>query len=351
VVLAPNATSAAFVPLIKCRIVRHECAERRSRTFCLSACNCSLTGRQHRVALAITRMGIVQRVRRLVEPARRRVSAAIYRALYGWPAPPLSRPHEEQALLAVAEALLARWARYRADSVDLTISEHDEMFVAGHLPHYLFVGTSALEIISEAMLLARKTSFRNLLEVPCGYGRITRHLVKFFSDSEIFVSEIDKVKQKFCASTFGVKEIGLPPDFSGDPACRFDLIFVGSLLTHLNASLCVNVLRYLVKALSERGLLIFTTSGRYATTVAAGAGHLEPRTLHNFLGKGFGYEGSPSYGDSRMAPSWVLRTLESMPDVRVLGHKEQGWALLQDAFVIEKASGWTWSRHLRSRWP
>jgi SAM-dependent methyltransferase len=296
-------------------------------------------------------MEIVQRVRHLIEPARRRLSAAIYRGLYGWPAPPLSRPHEEQPLPAVAEALLARWARYRADSVDLTISEHDDMFVAGHLQQYLFVGTSALEVISESMLLGRKTGFRNLLDVPCGYGRITRHLVKFFSDSEIFVSEIDKAKQKFCASTFGVKEIDLPQNFSGDPARHFDLIFVGSLLTHLNARLSTNVLHYLVKALSEGGLLVFTTSGRHATTVAAGTGHLEPRTLHGFLGKGFGYEGGPSYGDSRMAPSWVLRTLESMPDVRVLGHKEQGWALLQDAFVIEKASGWTWSRPVRSRWP
>jgi hypothetical protein len=40
-----------------------------------------------------------------------------------------------------------------------------------------------------------------------------------------------------------------------------------------------------------------------------------------------------------------------MPDARVLGHKEQGWALHQDLFVIEKATGWTWARPLKSRWP
>ena len=296
-------------------------------------------------------MRIVRKLRRLIEPARRRVSAAVYRALYGWPAPPRPRSHVEQDLLAVTQALLARWAQYRAAVVDVTISPHDDMFVAGELEQYRLVGTSALEIITEAMLLARKTSFRNVLDVPCGYGRVTRHLVKFFPDSEIFVSEVDKAKQKFSAATFGGQEIDLPPDFSGEPARRFELIFVGSLLTHLNASLSINALHYLLKALSEGGLLIFTTSGRYATALVGGTEHLEPRTLHSFLRKGFGYEGSPTYGGTRMAPSWVLRALESMPDARVLGHKEQGWAGLQDVFVIEKATSWTWPRPLRSRWP
>jgi SAM-dependent methyltransferase len=295
-------------------------------------------------------MRIVRKVRRLIEPARRQISGTVYRALYGWPAPPRSRPHDEQDILAVTQALSARWAQYGTAQIDLTISPQDDMFVAGQHQQYLSVGISALKVISEGMLLARKTSFRNVLDVPCGYGRVTRHLVKFFPDSEIFVSEIDKAKQKFCAATFGAHEIDLSPDLAGAPARHFDLIFVGSLLTHLNARLSVGALHYLLKALSESGLLIFTTSGRHGTAVAGVAEHLEPRTLHSFLHKGFGYEGSPTYGDSRMAPSWVLRALESTPDARVLGHKEQGWAGLQDVFVVEKATGWTWSRPSRSRW-
>ena len=78
---------------------------------------------------------------------------------------------------------MARWAQYRAESVDLTLSERDGMLVAGQLDHYLWAGTSALEIISEAMLLARKTPFH-----------------KFFPDSEIFVSKIDKAKQALCVN-------------------------------------------------------------------------------------------------------------------------------------------------------
>ena len=129
-------------------------------------------------------MRIVHKIRRMTYPARQRLSEALYRALYGWPAPPRARP-DEQPLLEVTQALSARWTQYRAESVDLTISDRDDMFVAGQLDHYLWAGRLALELISEAMLLSRKTAFRSLLDMPCGYGRVTRHLVKFFPDSHV----------------------------------------------------------------------------------------------------------------------------------------------------------------------
>jgi SAM-dependent methyltransferase len=295
-------------------------------------------------------MRIVHKIRRLTYPGRRLVWDAVVWALYGRLAPPRALPDAEQPFLTVAQALSARWVQYRAESVDLTISDRDDMFVAGQLDHYLWAGTSALEVISEGMLLARKTRFDSVLDIPCGYGRVTRHLVKFFPDAKVFVSEIDKAKQTFCGSTFGGREADLPADFSGEPTRHFDLIYVGSLLTHLNGNRSTDAIRYLLKSLSEGGLLIMTTHGRYATSQAAGTGHLEPRTWQRFLRRGFGYEGGPSYGDSRMAPSWVLRILEAMPDARVVGLKERSLTLHQDVFVIEKATGWTWARPLKSRW-
>jgi SAM-dependent methyltransferase len=259
----------------------------------------------------------------------------------------LSRPQPSldqgrASIIEATEKLITRWTNYRAETLDRTIYQHDDMF-EGDLQHYLFSGTSALEVISEAMLLARKMRFDNVLDVPCGYGRVTRHLVKFFPDSQIFVSEKDKAKQHFCASAFGTNELDLPLDFRGQPTRQFDLIFVGSLLTHLNERLSISALHYLLKSLSEGGLLIVTTHGRYATTLTSSPGQLEQKALQ-FMRKGFGYEGGSTYGSSRMAPSWVLRVLESMPDARVLGHKEGGWNCFQDVFVIEKATGWTWPR-------
>jgi SAM-dependent methyltransferase len=295
-------------------------------------------------------MIIVQKMRAVSRRAWRRAADAISNTLFPPPILPRPQPSHDQgraSILEATEGLIARWANYRAETLDQTISQQDDMF-EGDIEHYLFAGKSALEVISEAMLLARKTRFDNLLDLPCGYGRVTRHLVKFFPDSQIFVSEKDKAKQHFCAATFGTKELDLPSDFSGEPARQFDLIFVGSLLTHLNERLSISALRYLLKSLCEGGLLIVTTHGRYATMLASSPGQREQKT-RQFMRKGFGYEGASSYGSSRMAPSWVLRVFESMPDARVLGHKERGWSSFQDVFVIEKATGWTWPRP-NGRW-
>jgi SAM-dependent methyltransferase len=218
------------------------------------------------------------------------------------------------AHIEAIEKLSARWARYLTANIDKTIAPNDDMFVAGELDHYLFVGISALQVVSEAMLLAPKTELPKILDLPCGFGRATRHFVKFFPDSDIFVSEIDKEKQAFASTQFHAQGFDVPPDFLGEPADRFDLIFVGSLFTHLNEDLSINALRYLTTALSEGELLIFTTHGRYATMVARNAGptQLHPETSNAFLSEGFGYQGGPTYGASFMAPSWVLRVLEAM---------------------------------------
>jgi SAM-dependent methyltransferase len=246
------------------------------------------------------------------------------------------------------EALRARWARYHADKIDTTIAPNDDMFIAegGGLEHYLFVGISALEVISEAMLLARRAQFARVLDMPCGCGRVTRHLVKFFPDATILVSEIDKAKQTFAASQFGAQAIDIPADFSGDPRHQCDLIFVGSLFTHLNAAQTTRALGYLLDMLSEDGILLFTTHGRYAMTQTPKGRYrsLERRLWRGFMRRGFGYQGDNRYGTSVMAPSWVLAVLETFANARVLGHRELGWARHQDVFIVQKATGWTVSR-------
>ena len=247
------------------------------------------------------------------------------------------------------QSLSDRWAKYAAESIDLTISPNDDMFVEGQLEYYLSVGASALEVISEAMLLSGKTEFARILDLPCGGGRVTRYLAKFFPDSVIFVSDIDKAKQAFCASQFGVQAADIPADFAGDPPHSFDVIFVGSLLTHFNRQRATDTLRYLIRALSEGGLLIFTAHGRFATMVAEKAGDLAPNTLVGY--QGFGYQGDASYGASFMAPSWILSILQTFADARVLGHMEKGWVQFQDVFIEQKVSGWTSTTEAESELP
>src|SRR5690242_3904134 len=55
------------------------------------------------------------------------------------------------------------------------ISPDDGMY-AGDGEHYFRVGLSAVECIDEALINARIESVRNILDMPCGFGRVLRFL-------------------------------------------------------------------------------------------------------------------------------------------------------------------------------
>ncbi len=46
----------------------------------------------------------------------------------------------------------------------------------GNLDHYLQVGRGAIDLIVAAMVTAKRTDFGKILDLPCGAGRVTRHL-------------------------------------------------------------------------------------------------------------------------------------------------------------------------------
>jgi hypothetical protein len=126
----------------------------------------------------------------------------------------------------VVEALSSRWLAYQNATIDQVVSPLDDMLMREHpagMGHYMAVGVSAVEGLTEAMLLARRTRFGRILDLPCGGGRVTRHLRAFFPDSEIVVSDLDKAKQAAVTAQFGVAAIDVPADFAGPPGQTFDL--------------------------------------------------------------------------------------------------------------------------------
>ena len=57
---------------------------------------------------------------------------------------------------------------------------------------YFEVGRSAIEVIVAAMIAAEKTEIATVLDLPCGGGRVTRHLMALFPDAELFVGDLDR---------------------------------------------------------------------------------------------------------------------------------------------------------------
>ncbi|WP_162561169.1 class I SAM-dependent methyltransferase [Methylobacterium terrae] len=272
---------------------------------------------------------------------------------------------------AVLERCLDLWRRYEAQTVDPAVSPHDDMLVdtPEGRAHYRDVGLSALRLITEAMLLTGRTDPGRILDLPCGGGRVTRHLVKFFPEAEVAVADLDARKVADVVAQFGVTEIAGSKDFSAPLPGAYDLIFVGSLVTHFDAPLFARAVNVMIDALAPGGVLVLTSAGRNwaalsrtedrdkglvplrwwraARALLGGPkGSDRLRVLEDdYARHGFGYTEvrswtrlyGQSYGGSYAAPSWLMRLVEEREDALVIGLKERGFDNLLDATLIQRA--------------
>jgi 16S rRNA G1207 methylase RsmC len=81
----------------------------------------------------------------------------------------------------------------------------------GNVEHYLAVGESALRIIETA--LYEKSMPWRILDLPTGYGRITRVLRARFPKASITVCDIDPAAVGYSAARFAAHGIYSVSDF------------------------------------------------------------------------------------------------------------------------------------------
>ena len=240
----------------------------------------------------------------------------------------------------------------RAPSTE--ISPRDGMFL-GNYEHYFSVGRSALLNIRCALQLAAAHAPRRILDLPSGHGRVLRALRAEFAGAEIVACDIDLDAIQFCQEALGA--VAVP----GHENCwqiklpgQFDLIWCGSLFTHLDAARIAEFLRFFAAHLSSDGVLLFTMHGRRAVQrYRAGTLKYLPSAqdaafeemIRQYEATGFGYHDYPdthNYGISLSKPVWVTRQIESVPQLRLLMAHEMGWDEHQDVYACvrrEKAEG------------
>lgn len=233
-------------------------------------------------------------------------------------------------------------------NVSREISPRDAMFAGNH-DHYFGVGRSALRIIRLAMLAAGKPAndVRRILDLPSGHGRVLRNLRAAFPYAAITACELDRDGVDYCAKTFGAE-----PSYGAEALAaetdigRFDLIWCGSLLTHLDAPRWGWLLSLFEAQLAPQGLLLFTTHGRLVPRrIQAGWDYgLEVERLRQLMAcyqeTGFGYVDYPNqtdYGISLARPSWTLALLDRHPGLRRLLYLEHGWDDHQDVVACVKS--------------
>jgi SAM-dependent methyltransferase len=228
------------------------------------------------------------------------------------------------------------------------ISPNDRMVTPRYPDTYFLWGDSALRCIRLAMGSVDRSDVGSILDFPCGHGRVLRTLKAAFPDASITASDIDRDGVDFCEETFEASGV-----YSDDDLSRvhlggaFDLIWVGSLFTHLPAARWTDFLKFLIDHLGSNGLLVFTTHGRwYAERIREEASPLggvsregQLEMLRDFDRTGFGFAKYPErdgYGLSLSAPSAVAGHLQAFDGLRLLLYLERGWRGHQDVVACQK---------------
>jgi SAM-dependent methyltransferase len=239
-----------------------------------------------------------------------------------------------------------RFWRVRPRNVIETTSPDDWIHTRGSSTYYT-TGRTTIRRVRFAMLQTRKTEVHRILDFGSGYGRILRQFKAAFPDADLAACDILPEAVDFCAQTFGAEPVYAADD-PGETELegKFDLIWLGSLFTHLDAARWKSLLDLLERVLEPDGLLVFTTQGRFIRNQIA------DRTWQDAYGRpiwvnwgvseqqlddavtdydrsGFGYLEwgalDRQYGTSIATPAWVLEQLQTRPGLEILSYWERGW--------------------------
>jgi SAM-dependent methyltransferase len=247
----------------------------------------------------------------------------------------LSRTVDYATSAATVAALLEG---YR-DRIDVSLSPNDEMY-AGDLDDYLGVAETAVAQLAHAMTITGREKCRRILDLPCGHGRVLRALRAVFLDAEITACDINRDGVDFCARQFSARPVYSTANPYEIPLeGEFDVIWVGSLLTHLDAASCREFLDVLCSRLAPWGLLLVSTHGRSAVERWPRNDTRLAQIRGGFERSGFGYEdhaGVTGYGTSAFTVGWLANELNGRKDVMMIGYAERGLADHQDLATILK---------------
>jgi len=253
---------------------------------------------------------------------------------------------EAQKQRLVAANSLAAAERALLAEVESRISYEDGMY-KGDGAHYFRVGLDAIRCIEAALAAAHLTAVKNILDFPCGYGRVLRFLVRRFPEARVTACELLPDAVRFCAETF--KVVPAQSTYELDTltlGARYDLIWCGSLATHLDARRTRALLRFFARHLAPGGLLLFTTHGEYVAGRVFDMADFyglcradTPALIEAYRQTGHGYldyPEQPGYGVSLSAPAWVRAEAQEVGTLREVYFRARGWDEHQDVFGFVK---------------
>lgn len=236
------------------------------------------------------------------------------------------------------------------------ISDRDNMFKIRS--RYFLTGRTGLDSIRLAMVAIGKTGVESVLDLPSGHGRVLRWIKAEFPAARLTACDIDHDGVDFCAQELGATPVHgheRPADIQLDDT--YDLIWCGSLFTHLPPERWDGFLDLFEDALVPGGLLVSTVHGREIAIrlrdpemgrpyMKAPEDRAEILRGYEETGAGFRdysftdeFRESRSlprnYGISLTKPSWVSALIERRAGLQLTTYME-GQFNGQDAFACVK---------------
>lgn len=147
--------------------------------------------------------------------------------------------------------------------VSKAVHPNDDMLgkAAGGMLEYERIGEDAIKIIRECVPV--DADVRSLLDFGCGHGRVARWLAAEYPQARRVFSDIDEEAWRFCATEFGHDGFTSVADFSQlTIPDHYDLIWAGSVFTHLDWRRCELLADKLISALAPGGVLVATFRGK-----------------------------------------------------------------------------------------
>lgn len=240
--------------------------------------------------------------------------------------------------LAGVEEMVAR--------VSLAVADADIMLKKSSGLHYLRAGFSALDSIQRA---AGDVHPSSVLDFGCGYGRVLRFFKAAWPDAAVTVCDLMPDGLAFCMEHFDVcgfrsKVEPVMPSI----AHRFDLIWAGSVITHLPADKVRGFITLWRDLLLTGGRMVFTSHGTLVHERLSARSFLydltdeaADRVLYEYKSSGFGYADyatTKGYGVSLNSEAWMRAQVEGLGGLGYVKFIPRLWDNHQDVWCFERVS-------------
>jgi len=227
------------------------------------------------------------------------------------------------------------------------IHQNDDMF-HGSKKAYMWSGSEGMRLIKKYTNIEDRHGEVALLDFPSGYGRVLRFIWGTYRGIDITACDLNHEAVDFCEENFLVHPVYSRENLRELTIDRkFDIIWSGSLLTHLDRQRFVDTIDFYERHLSDNGIVITTTMGRCCAhellhkkrNLGISDHAAIVRLVETFESDGFSYhpyDSAQDYGLTLVKPEITASIVYGFPRLRLVAIAEAEWVDFQDVVVLQK---------------